>query len=209
MLTISVDISEVLAKLTELQERQFPYACALALTRTAQKCQAAVRGEMSTRFTIRNDWSVRGIQIKPALKTQKQPFSVVFVGDLWAYLKLQERGGLKVPIGGRHYICVPTSNVRRFPSQIIPSAMHPKALLGTGKAFIIPSPEHPPLRGAIRLIVTRVSKGPRGLRTLYIMVRSGKIRSRLGLVQISQKVAEEVWAGTFDEAMAEAVRTAR
>jgi hypothetical protein len=200
-LKLTVDLSSLTRGLNEFQRTQVPFAAALALTRTAQRCQANVRGEMGSRFTLRNAWTKQGIVIKPATKTRLQ--SEVFVGDLWDYLKQQEGGALKVPIGGRKYLAVPTLAARGgSASGIIGRAMRPRQLLSNKNsgAMLIKT------KNGLLLIVQRVG---RQLVTLYVLVPHGNIKDRLGLVDISQKTVAAVWEEEFAKALAEAERTAR
>lgn len=60
-------------------EKQFPYATALALTRTAQAGQAAVVRSMQNRFDRPTPWTLRGTYIKPASYRDATPEAEVFL----------------------------------------------------------------------------------------------------------------------------------
>lgn len=76
---------KVLAEVERLKDRlstyekQFPYATALALTRTAQAGQAAVVRSMQSRFDRPTPWTLRGTYIKPASYRDANPEAEVFL----------------------------------------------------------------------------------------------------------------------------------
>jgi hypothetical protein len=70
---------EQLKKRMSAYEKQFPYATALALTRTAQSAQAAVGRSMANRFDRPTPWALRGTYIKPASYKDVNPEAEVFL----------------------------------------------------------------------------------------------------------------------------------
>ena len=60
-------------------EKQFPFATALALTRTAQTGAAAVSRAMENRFDRPTPWALRGTFIKPASYKDANPSAEVFL----------------------------------------------------------------------------------------------------------------------------------
>lgn len=204
VITIKVDISKAVAGLNALQQRQIPYAKALALTRIAQSCQTAVRTHMREVFILRNNNAVQGIKILPAQKSDATPYAAVYVDPRWDYLIRQNRGGLRVAIGGRQFLCIPTNNVRSSPTQIIPQALRPRTLLSSpaNRCFIIES------RG-LHLLMQRTGKGKRDTRVMYVMVPWAKLKALLQLAETSIREARRTFNAQFTAAMAEALRTAR
>lgn len=72
------DVERLKAKMSAY-EKQFPYATALALTRTAQSGQAAVNRAMQNRFDRPTPWTLRGTYIKPASYKDETPEAEVFL----------------------------------------------------------------------------------------------------------------------------------
>lgn len=72
------DVARLKTKMSAY-EKQFPYATALALTRTAQSAQAAVGRSMQNRFDRPTPWALRGTYIKPASYKDPNPEAEVFL----------------------------------------------------------------------------------------------------------------------------------
>lgn len=99
-LSAMVDVSEVL-KNFDLRHKQVRYAAARALTDMAKLSQEGVKDRLQKYFTLRRNWVLQGIRIKPA--TRGDLTAAVFSKD--HYMGLQETGGDKVPRG--KHIAVP------------------------------------------------------------------------------------------------------
>lgn len=113
--------------------KQLPFAIARTLTKVAQDGQAAGIVEVGQVFTQRNDWTRRGIKIKPATKTNlvAEVFTDTSNRKSGApdYLLKQEDGGDRVPVNGRHYIAIPTKYLRRIAPGVIGNSLRPRSLL--------------------------------------------------------------------------------
>jgi len=135
-LKATVDVSQAVAGLNDLQKTQIPFALAKTLTGCAKVGRAKVQDALGGKFTLRNQFTRQGIRIKPAEKN-----SGVIEADVHTdtanrttgapdYLLAQEGGGEKVPHGGRQYLAVPTRYLRQMAPGVIPAELRPKALLG-------------------------------------------------------------------------------
>lgn len=61
-------LTDQLAELTDLAQRQIPFATALALTRTAQDVKAALEAEMPKVFDRPTRWTLNSLRLIPARK---------------------------------------------------------------------------------------------------------------------------------------------
>jgi hypothetical protein len=201
MLTISVqsDIEAARRKLSSITEaRQLRFATAVALTRSAREVQAEVRKNMPSRFTLRRDWVLKGIQVEKAKPADL--VATVFSRD--TFMGLQEAGGPKSPL--RNYLAIPTKAVRRTPRDIIRKADRPKAL--GDKAEVVE------VKGHKYLALKKARRGRNGngqLRLLYLLVPRAQIKARLGLAQDGMQVVRARFPDLLRQALAEAVARAR
>lgn len=219
MIQITIDAKQIERLVGTVNSRQLPFAAALALTQTAKDAQASVRASMPAKFTLRRQWIVQGIRIKPANKTTLEAW--VYSKD--AFMARQETGGIKTgkpgggnfssssvaeatkgvrarPVGGR--VAVPTDKVLRNKSDIIRKSDLPAGL--GKKAFVIGK------GGNEQYLARRFSKGKRaGLQILYVLKGSTYIKPRLGLEEITTKVVERRFNKHFSEAFERAISTAR
>lgn len=77
---------------------QIPFATALALTRTAQDVQAALKARLGDHFTVRSNWVTNSIRYRPAKKGVNP---VAYVGSVYEPMADQVEGGTKEGRGGR------------------------------------------------------------------------------------------------------------
>ena len=117
-LKVTVDVSAAVAGLHDLQKRQIPFALAKTLTACAKIGQGKTQESLEGKFKLRNDFTRRGIRIKPAEKN-----GAVIEADVHTdtanratgapdYLLPQDEGAEKTPYGGHEYIAVPTKYFR-------------------------------------------------------------------------------------------------
>ncbi len=135
-LRVSVDITEAVAGLHELEHQHLPYAVAATLTTLAKGAQGKVREGLQNKFKLRNEFTKQGIRIKPAEKNSSRIEADVHTDTANRttgapdYLGKQEDGGERVAIGGRSHIAIPTRYLREMIGQRpIPAELRPKALL--------------------------------------------------------------------------------
>jgi len=136
---VTVDMTEAIAGLADLQKRQIPFALAKTLTGCAKAAQLEVQDslKLKAKFELRNNFTRQGIRIKPAEKN-----GAVIEADVHTdtanratgapdYLLAQDEGAEKVPYGGHSFIAVPTQYFRnKFGNGPIKSELRPKNLLG-------------------------------------------------------------------------------
>jgi hypothetical protein len=99
-LSATLSVADTLQAL-DYRRNQIPFAAALALTRTAQAVQVAQVAEMRDVFDRPTPWTLKGVAIKPATKTDLRSF--IFLKDRTAmssggapadeYLTPEIRGG--------------------------------------------------------------------------------------------------------------------
>jgi hypothetical protein len=125
-LKATVDVSEAVAGLDELQHKSLPFALAKTLTGCARAGQRKVQDNLGNKFELKNNFTKQGIRIKPA---EKYAADGVMQADVHTYLDThthpdymlpQEEGAEKVPWGGHHYIAVPTRYLFRIAGRIPP-----------------------------------------------------------------------------------------
>lgn len=69
MFNVSAEgLAEQLARLTDLERKQIPFATALALTKTAEKVEQRLVGEMRTVFDRPTSWTLKSLRVFPATK---------------------------------------------------------------------------------------------------------------------------------------------
>lgn len=98
--TIRLDLS----RLREFEEfaDQFPFAISLALNRTAKLARAQLVRELSNHFTVRNDFTKRGVGFEPS---NKRDLRVTIFGK-HDYLEVHNTGGQR-PSGGQPISAIP------------------------------------------------------------------------------------------------------
>jgi len=203
-------------KMLDAVTKQARFACASALTRTAQDVQEAVRTEMPRNFTIRRPWVVQGIRIKPANKQNLT--AEVYSRD--PFMGLQERGGVKRAIGKRvfewgDYLAVPV-DARRGKTDIVRPQDRPKALIDPfvltardGRKYL--AVKSLTVGKNVRSIKTMRGKQKRetGVRLMYVLVKQETLRPRLGLTATAARIVPARWPINLANALEQAVATAR
>jgi hypothetical protein len=168
-LRATVDVSEAVAGLDDLQKSQIPFALAKTLTGCAKAAQAKVQENLGGKFTLRNDFTLRGIRIKPAEKRAS-----VIEADVHTdtanratgapdYLLPQEEGGEKVPHNGRAHLAVPTRYLRQLAPGIIPAELRPRNLM----ALSDNAGKYPAMKRGSR---ERIMRNPRLVRGFYFFI---------------------------------------
>lgn len=81
MITINIthDLDQLTRKLTAMQREQIPFATAKALTKTAQKVQAATVKEMQSKFDRPTPFTLKSLWTKPA--TKRDLSAMVYLKD--------------------------------------------------------------------------------------------------------------------------------
>ena len=136
---LNLTLEQVVKRLKKLPD-DIAFAGAVALTRTAKFVQKAVQDEIGEKFTLRNNWTKRGIRITPATKGSLQ----AEVYSLDYYIPQQDAGAQRRPksgkfnIPGKHFYGLTGLNPKK---KVIPKRLRPNNLVNTKvkgrKAFAV------------------------------------------------------------------------
>lgn len=202
-----LDMSKTFAGLDNLQKKQLPFAVANCLTQTAKQASDENKKHLRSVFTLRNDWTERGMTFKPAKKTDRSPTALVIAGR--PYLDLQEFGGDKVAHNGHKYIAVPMRTAMGISNnQLIPASLRPANLIASGKGFIVDT------RDGRHFLFVRAGfgSGKRRYETIvpaYVLVNEVHVKSVLDFQKITRDYAVAHLASNFADAFDLAMRTAK
>jgi hypothetical protein len=81
MIRCTIDPHEILGSLTDLEQRQLPFAIAQSLTRVATTARAKVQQAMPQVFDRPTPATVKGVMYRPANKTRLDEGSTVYIQD--------------------------------------------------------------------------------------------------------------------------------
>ena len=117
MIDIQVDISKTLRALTELEEKQWPFAMAKTLTSLAKLGNQSVRKVTKQKFNLRSErFTLKGITIRPAKKADVKigkGFSEVYTKPrVSQYMAHHEPGAQRTPIRSRT-IAIPAKDLKK------------------------------------------------------------------------------------------------
>ena len=174
-------------------ERQIPFATALALTRTAQDAQAEVRGQLPSRFRLRNGWTMRNIKIAGAQKASLE--ATITAPD---YMAKQETG--ETEHARKRYLAAPAPTIGN--DRIPPARLRPRSLLSQPRTFVLDT-----AGGAV--IAQRKGRKRKPLRLLWWLTPQQRYSERFEFGDTTAQTVERRFAIRFDEAFARAVATAR
>lgn len=108
---VESNVKEFVRYLDKVEKKQVPFATARALTWTAKESQKVLQRAMPLTFNVTKKWwgekQPTGIKVKGADKRKTDLEATVYT--LAYFAKLQEEGGIKIPLGSRG-ILVPTES---------------------------------------------------------------------------------------------------
>jgi hypothetical protein len=209
---IQLDVKPVLTQLDNVTRQQLPFATALALTRTGLDGQQAERDRLASVFTLRRpDFILKqGVKLlPPGIATKTRP-SISFGIDAKAsFLEKFELGTTKIPTRGE-FLALPF-DVKKNKKDLITPSNRPRAIVsrlgnkpGAGGVFVLRTQRGKLAPG----IYQRTGRGGRSVKELYDFDRSAHTPRVLAFVDTFTKTAEQRWAKNFEDAFAQAVRTA-
>jgi hypothetical protein len=173
-------------------DEQLQFACATALTQTAQDAQDASIQAILSFFTVRSAWylpsSPLGVRFRPADKSGLE--AEVTAGAPW--LAMFEQGVTRFPAG--QFIAVPTRYVRPNERDIIPSSLRPRNLRG---AFVFRTRS-----GSLVLAV----RTPEGVVPMYVLTPRARIRRESPVVDPVTNTVERNFPVNFSRALDEGLR---
>lgn len=229
-----MDVTRAVEGLYDLQKRQLPFAVAKTLTGCAQAGQLATQESLAGKFTLRNDFTRRGIRIKPAdkrgavIEADVHTFTENRKTGAPDYLVRQEEGGEKLPYGGRKYLAVPTVYLRRMCPGPIPAELRPRNLLSAyGGSFTsidfdkgrIIRHKQKRVQG-FEFFVREIKDGheaimgryatDRDAYPFYILIPDALIKARLGMEGTVNKAVQsafpDIWQETWRSIMVRGLR---
>lgn len=208
-LRIDLELSSALQGLSDIKRKQIPFATALALTKTAQHAQDAVRRSLPHRFELRNDFVRRGVKIRSASKSSLEAdvrwqAPVAARRGFAQSLARQETGGTKTP--AQRWLAIPRPAVekRRGRSGIIPKRWRPGQALKRKDVFIAKT-QTP----GVVAIYRRVTKKRYPIEALYTLTDRIRVRETFQFVPTARAAARQVFAREFGKAFAKALATRR
>ncbi len=169
-------------KLSQIANRQIPFAIAKSLTNIAQKSQEEVRQQIRERFFIRKKSGgfESSIRIKPTTKTNLTAEVYTFA----AFAALQQTGGIKKAKDGR--LAIPSyqsiNQVKKRSDSNSPSTYL------AGDAFKIQT------KSGQEVIAQRKGKE---LKILYFLRKSAQVDKKLDMIEITTKTIKN----RFDEVL--------
>lgn len=220
------NLGSVIGNLTEIEEKHVPFALSLALNRTAKDVQVEVVSGLASQFTLRRNWTAKGIRLTPA--TKGSLVARIYTKD-W-YMRDQEEGGDRRPRNGND-IWVPTLAVRDggVLSGLVRRNMRPRALrkaadeaaakLGAtgkrhyrqpGEAYAKPTPFIAVMKNGKRGLFIRQDSSRRlPLTLLYTLAPDVKIAPRWHFQATGNRISAKRLRQQFIDALSHALDTAK
>jgi len=227
MFQINIDPRTVLTGLTDMQERQLPFAVSLALNRVANDAQDAERQKIKGRFHLRHEsFVLNTIKIEKTDRATKSTWRVIISIHLDRNeLAKFEEGGYKMATKGR-WVWEPNKDV--FGDKPIQSgnALAVKNLhfartpggqmQGNERTFMIHGKKGPLIMQRTSGRKAKRGKGmvtsmsaKTGTRMLYTLVEKVSLPVHLEFVDTITRTAYAQWLPRMTEAMDEAMRSSR
>jgi hypothetical protein len=233
---VTVDSHEFARQMGLFGRDQIPYASAVALTRTAQEAQKAVRANLPKKFIIRNNWTQKGIRMQSA-KKQDWPDQYAVVGSVDKRMVEFEDGEVRAkPFKGTAFV-YPRA-IRPNKRALIPRSKQPGALLNGNPSLPYhnrrgPTGSKRKPRPFLAMLKTgemgvfvrtgeRVAQNKRArssgrkplgkevLKLLYMMdPRSVHMPKREWLVKTTYNIATKKYPGHFERELLSALQTRR
>jgi len=199
-------------------EKQIRFAIASACTKGAQAVQAANKKALRSAFTIRTNWDERGpyaVKVQAAKKDTNPIVALVGTGADWLDKFLRAESGIVVNLPHGKYLAVPTSVVKRTKRSLIQRSQRPAALRGkrdvllplkSGKGFVLL--QDVGVKRA-RSLVPNTRYPHSGLVALYILTPVAKIKQTDVLFGPAEKTLNAQLLGFYQQAVAQAIATAK
>lgn len=205
-------LDQVQAELRDVKGNQLPFAMMLAIRDTAYDAQKVVREQvLPQRFTLRRAaWMKRNIQVE---QPTKQNLRAV-VQDTFDAMKLQEKGGDKIPYGKA--IAVPMEGARPRLSSLIDAQNRPAEVMAHGgfirNGIMYAVALKAGRRGRVSRSVFGIQKAAtwqRKIIPMYALVPRAKIKPEYGFRDSVVATANKNFKQNFEVSFAKAVRTAK
>ena len=237
-LSIYSNVDDVIRQISSLAERHVPFALSKALNTTAFKGRDKVKGQMSERFTLRNNWTQKGVKVQTVDKadvkraisaagrggTGAQAMSAAIYTMDW-YMRQQEEGGTRTPKSNHLWIAArnrgglyPARKGGAFEGMVL-KKQGPKAV---GADLDLPYPSGrrsaknkkpyatPKAFKKKNGVYIRKKRGPdRDVIKLYNLVDQANIKKRWHFEETLRAVAAAGLRNEFIKAMSAALATSR
>lgn len=209
-ITIKVDHKKAVAQLNDDAERQIPFALAKGINETIKDVQTSERVNLRRKFTLRRpEWADRSVKITK-FASKRDPSATIGIhppgagGDERSdILGKFETDTVKEAHHGRVAIPIAAKRTKR---DIVRANQRPRAIIASGKAFVIEHTKNP----AVQLIVRTIGRGRRRvLETLYLLVKRVRLTRKLEFRERAEQAVDRSWVTNMRKALAEALRTAR
>jgi hypothetical protein len=198
-MTVTIDLEQIKQVMTHYAD-DVRYVTSQAINQTVKDVQSAIRAKMQGEFTIRRRAFLnQSVKIKPFASKAllSATIGIMDIGgkptaDIFAKF---EDGGTKTAQSGR--VAVPTSFIRRSPTQIVSSDKKPRSL---NKSFVIKDN-----RGD-DLIMQRVAKGKyAGVQVAYVLKHDVPISPRLNFYSTATATINQRFDINFQNAFQRAI----
>lgn len=193
--SVTLEIRPWQRAMNSLGKDQLPFAVASTLSKVAVDAQHAVRRELPKRFTLRSNWTQRGILTTPA-KKRDWPRITAVVGSRDEFLVQHETGGVFRPRRSKFH-AIPTKRVQRKASGAVRKAQTPRALIERGRGYFAGR--------SIKLSDTRRTKQQAG--TMFFLRPTVRIRPVLGFESTVRETAHARLQSTFRSQLSAALRS--
>lgn len=200
VISVDFDHQSIFRQLQRFSRKQVPFATSVALNETVQDVEVTLVKELPRWFTIRSQWTAKGIRTKRATKNLLE----AEVGTRDPYMARQAIGGTKTPTKSKA-IGVPV-RARRTPQSRIGPGRFP-GVLGKKKGTFIRRTKS---GTAAMFMPTRTrTRKKRKLRLMYYLVKRVEVPQRWPFEDTFTRVVKQEWRRNMAFAFKRALRTAR
>lgn len=210
--TVRIDNSAAVVGLDALAQTQLPFATAKAITQTGLDFQKVEQARFAQVFTLRRASFIQkqGVKLIGGIATKSKPSITFGVDDKASFLAKFETGQEKTPTQGQ-FLALPV-DARRNKADIITASNRPRQLidrlgsrLGAGGVFVLRQAKGKLVPG----IYQRAGRGGRQVKLLFAFEPHAKTPPDLEFAETFQRIVQSNWSTNFQNALADAIRTAR
>lgn len=209
-ISIKLNDSEVKKKLTEIEQKQLPYATARALTKTAQVIGQKLVADVNSNMLIRGKGRWAG-KLANAKKDGSLSPSAAFNAVAAQKKDGMNRMAAKVgtigwqmaeQVGERNTLRKPRRAKQRLKNLQAKKYQTPNKMLERKKVFVQSTSKGP-------MMLQRVGKKKYPLRPLFAMVKQQEVKPKVSLKKHAETWAPKVFPGAFKKYLEQAVKTAK
>lgn len=216
----TVDVTEAVTGLNDLQKTHIPFALATSLTGCAREGQRAVQGNLGAKLTLRNSFTRQGIRYKPAdkrgMRIEADVHTHTDTPKHPDYMDPQEEGGEKLTWGGHKFIAIPTKYAHQVGGKIIvPELRIGNVMQNLGNVYEntktvrgLGYKKHQKAIHALVFFLQSLKNGRRAVMAryydsrdavpFYLLVPEAHIPPRLGMEQTVQIAVQYAWPAQWE-----------